>query len=176
MQPGPLGRAAGNECGDQQSLVGLINPHDARLPADAPCRRGSTAARCGRSCLTGMAKPTPALSPVLLAMAVFMPIIRPWLSSSGPPELPGLIAASIWIIDFNDRPDAMTGQRTVQAGDDAGVSVRSRPKGLPMAKTRCPTLNCVELPKTTGNNDAAGASIWMTATSVVGSWPISRAS
>ena len=54
--------------------------------------------------LTAMANPTPALSPVLLAMAVFMPIIRPRLSKSGPPELPGLIAASIWMIDFNARP------------------------------------------------------------------------
>jgi hypothetical protein len=26
-----------------------------------------------------------------------MPISRPALSSSGPPELPGLIAASVWI-------------------------------------------------------------------------------
>ena len=33
--------------------------------------------------------------PVALAIAVFMPIKRPWLSNSGPPELPGLIAASI---------------------------------------------------------------------------------
>jgi hypothetical protein len=33
--------------------------------------------------------------PVRLAIAVFMPISRPRLSKSGPPELPGLIAASI---------------------------------------------------------------------------------
>ncbi len=31
-----------------------------------------------------------------------MPITRPWASSSGPPELPGLIAASVWIT-FVDR-------------------------------------------------------------------------
>jgi hypothetical protein len=30
-------------------------------------------------------------------MAVLTPISRPALSSSGPPELPGLIAASVWI-------------------------------------------------------------------------------
>ncbi len=29
---------------------------------------------------------------------VFMPISRPALSNSGPPELPGLIAASVWIM------------------------------------------------------------------------------
>jgi hypothetical protein len=30
-------------------------------------------------------------------MAVLMPISRPLESSSGPPEFPGLIAASVWI-------------------------------------------------------------------------------
>ena len=30
-------------------------------------------------------------------MAVFTPIRRPALSSRGPPELPGLIAASVWM-------------------------------------------------------------------------------
>ena len=126
--------------------------------------------------LTGMAKPTPALSPVLLAMAVFMPIIRAWLSRSGPPELPGLIAASIWMIDFSDRPERRLGSDRFRLAMMPVVSVRSSPKGLPMAKTRCPTFNCVELPKTTGNSDAGGASIFSTATSVAGSWPTSRAS
>jgi hypothetical protein len=30
-------------------------------------------------------------------MAVLMPIRLPWLSTSAPPELPGLIAASVWM-------------------------------------------------------------------------------
>jgi hypothetical protein len=30
-------------------------------------------------------------------IALFTPINRPALSSSGPPELPGLIGASVWI-------------------------------------------------------------------------------
>jgi hypothetical protein len=42
-----------------------------------------------------MAKPTPALAPEGLAMAVFTPIKRPALSRSGPPELPGFTAASV---------------------------------------------------------------------------------
>ena len=37
----------------------------------------------------------PVFSPVLLAIAVFMPTKRLWLSSSGPPELPRFRAASI---------------------------------------------------------------------------------
>ena len=42
----------------------------------------------------GMAKPMPFES---AAIAVLMPMTLPSASSSGPPELPGLIAASVWI-------------------------------------------------------------------------------
>jgi len=52
----------------------------------------------------GMAKPmfcalVPSLS--VPATAVFMPMNRRRSPSSGPPELPGLIAASVWIMLFN---------------------------------------------------------------------------
>ena len=46
---------------------------------------------------TGTAKPMPALERVALLMAVFTPMSRPAESSRAPPELPGLIAASVWI-------------------------------------------------------------------------------
>ena len=49
----------------------------------------------------GMANPTPMLpampNPVLW-IAVFMPMTRPLRSASGPPEFPGLIGASVWIM------------------------------------------------------------------------------
>ena len=96
--------------------------------------------------LMGMAKPTPTLSPVLLAMAVFMPIIRPWLSNSGPPELPGLMAASIWMIDLRLRRPRRPGSERSRLEMMPVLSVRSRPKGLPMANTRWPTSRFVELP------------------------------
>ena len=44
-----------------------------------------------------MAKPTPDDVPDWERMAVFMPIISPAMSTSAPPELPGLIAASVWM-------------------------------------------------------------------------------
>src|SRR5436305_458859 len=44
--------------------------------------------------LIGIVKPTPWYPPERLAIAVLIPMIRPWMSTSGPPELPGLIAAS----------------------------------------------------------------------------------
>jgi len=34
-------------------------------------------------------------------MAVFMPMTWPAMSTSGPPELPGLMAASVWMNFWN---------------------------------------------------------------------------
>ena len=45
--------------------------------------------------LLGMANPTPANWPTLVAMALFMPMTSPRMLTSGPPELPGLIGASV---------------------------------------------------------------------------------
>ena len=47
--------------------------------------------------LTGTAKPTPwlALVPELVAIWSLMPMTAPCASISGPPELPGLMAASV---------------------------------------------------------------------------------
>jgi hypothetical protein len=45
--------------------------------------------------LTGMAKPTPADAPEGERICELMPIICPLELSSGPPELPGLIEASV---------------------------------------------------------------------------------
>ena len=52
--------------------------------------------------LIGMAKPTPAFCPSPPELAglriwVLMPITCPALFSSGPPLLPGLMAASVWM-------------------------------------------------------------------------------
>src|SRR6185295_14552174 len=51
----------------------------------------------GRIVSIGIAKPMPSLPPLWLAIWELMPITRPRPSSSGPPELPWLIAASVWI-------------------------------------------------------------------------------
>ena len=47
--------------------------------------------------LIGMAKPMPTDPPVWEKMALLMPISAPRTSTSGPPELPGLIEASVWM-------------------------------------------------------------------------------
>jgi len=46
---------------------------------------------------TGIAKPMPSLPPELLAMAVLRPTTSPRRLTSGPPLLPGLMAASVWM-------------------------------------------------------------------------------
>ena len=50
-------------------------------------------------CMVGPAYHTPTVTtpPDGLTIMVFMPISRPALSSSGPPELPGLIGALVWM-------------------------------------------------------------------------------
>ena len=47
----------------------------------------------------GIANPMPTLPLPLPPVAIceLMPITRPFASSRGPPELPGLMAASVWI-------------------------------------------------------------------------------
>ena len=48
----------------------------------------------GRAMLIGMAKPIPS---AVWATAVLIPMTLPSESSKPPPELPGLIAASVWM-------------------------------------------------------------------------------
>ncbi len=50
-----------------------------------------------RTMTAGMAKPMPAELPDWETMKVLMPIRSPFMSTSGPPELPGLIGASVWM-------------------------------------------------------------------------------
>ena len=50
-----------------------------------------------RAMLEGMAKPMPLLPPLGEKIAVLMPTTRPRRSMSGPPELPRLMAASVWM-------------------------------------------------------------------------------
>ena len=78
-------------------------------------------------------------------MAVLMPTTSPAADTSGPPELPGLSAASVWMTssirrplrDRSDRPSAET---------TPAVTVDSKPSGLPIATTRCPRFSVFELP------------------------------
>jgi hypothetical protein len=93
--------------------------------------------------------------------------------TSGPPELPGLSAASVWITSpirrpfwaRSDRPTALT---------MPAVTVDSKPNGLPMAIATWPGLTRLELPSLAAGR-LSRASARSTAMSVSGSRPRMRA-
>ena len=62
------------------------------------------------------------------------PMSRPWLSSKGPPLLPGLMAASVCTTSRMRRPVMDLMSRPTPETMPA-VKVWSRPNGLPMANT-----------------------------------------
>ena len=68
--------------------------------------------------------------------------------TSGPPELPGLMGASVWMALMNDvspvPPPAVTGRSS--ALTMPLVTVPSRPSGDPMATAWSPTLTLSESP------------------------------
>ncbi|CAM9913238.1 unnamed protein product [Heterosigma akashiwo] len=94
---------------------------------------------------TGTAKPTPALAPDGVRMAVFMPTSAPSLSRRAPPEFPGLMAASVWMQLLIGRRLGLT---TSRPSPDTIPRVRewSSPKGFPIANTDWPTCRSAELP------------------------------
>jgi len=105
---------------------------------------------------------------------VLTPIKRPALSRSGPPELPGLMAASVWITSWMVRPVTAVISRP-SALTIPVVKVWSSPKGLPMAKTFCPTNRSLDSPRAIGRSLSAGALICKTARSRSGAAPTSTA-
>ena len=84
---------------------------------------------------------------------------RPCASNSGPPELPGLTAASIWIalvtvasLPFS--PEVETGRSTAETMPV--VTVLARPSGLPTAMTGWPTTTFDESPNAAGLRSVGG--------------------
>lgn len=68
----------------------------ADLPAGAGHWRSSLP-MAARAMLLGTAKPMPTFAPVGPMMAVLMPTTSPARLTSGPPEFPGLMDASVWM-------------------------------------------------------------------------------
>ena len=62
-----------------------------------------------------------------------MPIISAEVFRSGPPELPGFIAASVWIMPVITRPPLLLGSDRFVLETMPVVSVWSSPNGLPSA-------------------------------------------
>ena len=112
-------------------------------------------------------------------MAELMPTSLPSRSSSGPPELPGLIAASVWMkswIMSSFAPGSRTPARLL-ADTMPLVTVLVNPNGEPMATTQSPTSSASESPNgTVGSFSPLSTSLSrITARSVSGSRPASDA-
>jgi hypothetical protein len=117
--------------------------------------------------LIGMAKPMPMDPPLWEKIAVLMPMTSPLRFKSGPPELPGLMEASVWMkFSYVATP---TSERPV-ALITPTVTVWSSPKGLPMAMAHSPTRSASEFPRVAIVSSWSG---WkrITARSVLGSVP-----
>ena len=106
-------------------------------------------------------------------MAVLTPMTSALEFSTGPPELPGLIAASVWMMPRIKRPLSARIDRPRELTMPT-VRVRSNPNGLPMTKTFWPTSNLEESPAESPSF-STGASILITAKSLLGSAPTGRA-
>ena len=109
----------------------------------------------------GMAKPRPWAS---VETAVLMPMTLPVWSRSGPPLLPGLIAASVW-----SRPVSVTGRPVVSSWTVIVRPVADRmplvtvsvnvPSGLPIAMVVSPTWSVPESPMVAGLRPVASTLI-----------------
>ena len=102
--------------------------------------------------LDGMAKPMPMEPPEREKIAVLMPTTAPSMSTSAPPELPGLMAASVWM----KKPESLM-PRLVRATAETMplVTVWPTAKGLPTASTRSPTSSSSESPNSKHREVAA---------------------
>jgi hypothetical protein len=109
-----------------------------------------------------------------LIMAVLMPTTSPALETSGPPELPGLSAASVWITSSISRPPTERSERP-SADTTPAVTVDSKPSGLPIAITSWPRRSRALSPST-ADGVPAGSGVLKSARSVSGSLPSTRAS
>ena len=91
-------------------------------------------------------------------MALLMPISSPWALTRAPPELPGLIAAEVWMAFVTTGSAGVWLPKGESFGDPVVtgrsraltmpvVTVPERPSGLPMAMTGLPTTTESESPE-----------------------------
>src|SRR6201999_156545 len=124
----------------------------------------------------GTAKPTPALWSALPSVAIWSttPITSPSPSSSGPPELPGLTAASVWIAWATVKP---LGASIVRSSPETTPveKLQAYTKGAPIAATEAPTLSAEESPSSSGWSSSPSGSKRIAARSLASSVPSTSA-
>src|SRR2546427_772755 len=97
----------------------------------------------GRAMSIGIAKPIPF---EFASMAVLMPTTWPAASRSGPPLLPGLIAASVWIRLVRWTPAWISMLRPVAEMIPVVTVLVYVPSGEPIAIASWPTLMSADRP------------------------------
>ncbi len=128
-----------------------------------------------RAELIGTAKPTPSALPESLRICALIPITRPRASKSGPPELPWLIGASVWIASTRLYCEVSESIERRIAETTPTPSEFSLPNGLPIAATGSPTVTAAELPSGTGSSEWSFGSTLSRPTSSKTSQPITFA-
>ena len=138
------------------------------LPPRSSSSRSSTV-------LIGTAKPMPEFAARSLMMDVFIPMTSPRMFSSGPPELPGLIAASVCSISLVRPGTGRSGRASAEMTPT--VTVWLSPKGAPIAITQSPGAIRLESPNLAAGSFRSGRSTGSSrAQSVSRSRPSTRAS
>ncbi len=131
-----------------------------------PCSWSSSTTR--RTSLAGIEKPIPTLPPVGEIIAVLTPTTFPSMLNSGPPELPRLIGASVWIYSTSERLLMSRLRAEIIPAD----TVPPKPNGLPIATTQSPIRSAsLSAQLTAVNFSPSSASIFKTATSESASRP-----
>ena len=74
-----------------------------------------------------------------------MPITSPRALTNGPPELPGLMAASVWINSPGARRSA-AGIRTIERADDSASDGEAVAQRIAEREHRLSRTQCVESP------------------------------
>ena len=125
--------------------------------------------------LTETANPTPLPLPLADRICELIPSTRPSASRSGPPELPRLIAASVWIAPLIGKPVSASIER-LSAETTPTDSDCSSPNGEPIAATGSPTAIFDESPSGSGRSARSPGSTLISPTSALGSYPTILAS
>ena len=101
------------------------------------------------------------MAPELLMIAVLMPMTSPRTFSNGPPELPGLIAASVCSTFAKREPplDSDTGNDREVALMTPTLTVCAKPNGLPIATTQSPDSITLESPNFASGSTRFGLSV-----------------
>ena len=159
----------------QAEAVGDLRRHLLDLHAEPaaarPCRRRAAARRRRLGDVGRNGEADADAAAVGEKIAVLMPITWPSRLKVGPPELPRLIGASIWMkSSYGPEPMSRPRAETMPA-----VTVPPRPNGLPTAITQSPTRGVVGVAEVDDRAAACSASTLISARSVFSSVPTSLA-